>query len=959
MYQSIKKLLCIVVVFVMAVGVLPVFAQPYEYEDVMAMNYPVVDLETEMITPIAGILPADSILDITSDFTCINFANTMRELIGLDASEPILAGYVSFAPALEIVNRNITSLDGIEHFTSLERLNASGNLLTEVDMSNQPLLSSLTLYNNHLTAINVRYNPMLTLLTVANMVDFEANPWLPDMHSGNSHFNTIDISNNPLLRSLNVGNVQLTSLDVSHNPALESLWTWNNQLTELDVSNNPALRTLSAINNNLTTLNVNDNPMLMSLFVQGNQLTGLNVSNNPLLQRLNASSNLLTTLDVSNNPQLYELRVQENNMTSPDDVVGWELHFDYAGDATEYRFWFFPQREQEVTPTAPTITSANTLTVQHGQAGQLPLSASGTTPISFTLGGNAPAGVSVSGGQLVVASSVAVGVHNFTITANNAAGNSAPQNFTLTITAAPVVPTAPSITSVANTSVRYDLGGTFPVVAAGTAPIVFSLADAPAGVSINGISGLITVASNALEIGVHTFRVVASGAVAPNAEQIFTLTVTDAPALHSVTILGGGAGASATPNLASVGERVNLHAGQAPSGQVFQNWTVSPSAIALTNATSPTAANFEMIDAPVEVTANWQNAAIIQPPAQPSARPPASGGGGWVGNIVIRPSGTPPVQPAPPTPVTPENLPDIVTAVVYPANATHVHTVVQNQIFAGVNNVVLALPTGYSAVSVTASTLQAIAAASTNLTVVVDSASVTIPVAALSNIIQQGGGDFDINVGTVAIDIGISVDVSISSGDTSITNFFAPISVDVVLEDIGGVNHHRIVAILDDGTLVGGSFNPASGAFTFDTAITGEFIITYVEHLNRLVLQIDGTTITCLAGNAQTQFMDVAPVIQDGRTLLPVRFMAYALNADVDWTPETDTSPLIVSLNLDGTPLSFGIGEITPELAALGMDVPAQIINNRTMVPLRFISEFFGAVVTWDDTTRTVQIIKG
>ncbi|MCL2388725.1 MAG: hypothetical protein FWC89_14435, partial [Defluviitaleaceae bacterium] len=274
----------------------------------------------------------------------------------------------------------------------------------------------------------------------------------------------------------------------------------------------------------------------------------------------------------------------------------------------------------------------------------------------------------------------------------------------------PPVETAPAITSVANTSVQYDSGGTFQVVAIGTAPIVFSLADAPAGVSINSTSGLITVAPNSLEIGVHTFRVVASGTVAPDAEQIFTLTVTDAPALHSVTILGGGAGASATPNPASVGERVNLHAGQAPSGQVFQNWTVSPSAIALTNATSPTAANFEMIDAPVEVTANWQNATITQPPAQPSARPPASGGGGWVGNIIIRPGGTPPVQPAPPTPVTPEVLPDIVTAVVYPANVTHVHTVVQNQISAGVNNVVLALPTGYSAVSVTASTLQAIAA---------------------------------------------------------------------------------------------------------------------------------------------------------------------------------------------------------------------------------------------------------
>jgi len=727
----------------------------------------------------------------------------------------------------------------------------------------------------------------------------------------------------------------------------------------VDVSQNTALTHLAVTSNRITSIDVRNNYALTSLFVTGNQIAELDVSNSPSLEDLRVNGNYLETLDVSNNPRLETLRVNSNRMTSPNDVIGWDLYFDHAGDTDNDAFRFFPQREQEVTPTAPTITSANTLTVQHGQAGQLPLTASGTTPINFTLGGNVPAGVSVSSGQLVVASSVAVGVHNFTITANNAAGDSAPQNFTLTITAAPAVPIAPSITSVANTSVRYDLGGTFPVVATGTAPVDFSLVDAPVGVSINGTSGLITVAPNALEIGVHTFRVVASGAVAPDAEQTFTLTVTDAPALHSVTILGGGAGASATPNPASVGERVNLHAGQAPSGQVFQNWTVSPSAIALTNATSPTAASFEMIDAPVEVTANWRNATITQPPTQPSARPPASGGGGWVGNIIIRPGGTPPVQPAPPTPVTPEVLPDIVTAVVYPANATHVHTVVQNQISADVNNVVLALPTGYSAVSITASTLQAIAAASVNLTVVVDSASVTIPVAALPNIIQQGSGDFDINVGTTAIDIGISVDVSIVSDGMRITNLSAPVSVDVVLEDIGSVNHHRIVAILEDGTLVGGSFNPVSGAFTFDTTITGEFIITYVEHLNRIVLQIGGTTITCLAGNAQTQFMDVAPVIQDGRTLLPVRFMAYALNAEVDWTPETDTSPLIVSLNLDGTPLSFGIGEITPELAALGMDVPAQIINNRTMVPLRFISEFFGAVVTWDDATRTVQIIKG
>jgi hypothetical protein len=66
----------------------------------------------------------------------------------------------------------------------------------------------------------------------------------------------------------------------------------------------------------------------------------------------------------------------------------------------------------------------------------------------------------------------------------------------------------------------------------------------------------------------------------------------------------------------------------------------------------------------------------------------------------------------------------------------------------------------------------------------------------------------------------------------------------------------------------------------------------------------------------------------------------------------------MVHLTIDNETLSFGIGEISAELYALGMDVPAVISNGRTMVPLRFISEFFGALVSWDSPTRSIEIIK-
>ena len=80
-------------------------------------------------------------------------------------------------------------------------------------------------------------------------------------------------------------------------------------------------------------------------------------------------------------------------------------------------------------------------------------------------------------------------------------------------------------------------------------------------------------------------------------------------------------------------------------------------------------------------------------------------------------------------------------------------------------------------------------------------------------------------------------------------------------------------------------------------------------------------------------------------------------SAELDWTPATADRPLIAHIMLNGETLDIPIGEITPQLAALGMDVPAQIQVSRTMLPLRFVSEYFGAVVNWDSEARSIEII--
>lgn len=106
--------------------------------------------------------------------------------------------------------------------------------------------------------------------------------------------------------------------------------------------------------------------------------------------------------------------------------------------------------------------------------------------------------------------------------------------------------------------------------------------------------------------------------------------------------------------------------------------------------------------------------------------------------------------------------------------------------------------------------------------------------------------------------------------------------------------------------------------------------------------------------NDEKVVMDVLPVIEDGRTLVPVRAISEALNADVSWdavnrkvTVKNSSDTIILYLNSVNASVS-GVSKT--------LDVPARIIGGRTMIPLRFIMENFGATVQWDAATYTIYI---
>ena len=107
--------------------------------------------------------------------------------------------------------------------------------------------------------------------------------------------------------------------------------------------------------------------------------------------------------------------------------------------------------------------------------------------------------------------------------------------------------------------------------------------------------------------------------------------------------------------------------------------------------------------------------------------------------------------------------------------------------------------------------------------------------------------------------------------------------------------------------------------------------------------------------NGEALVTDPAPVIINGRTLVPLRAIFEAIDAEVEWDGETAT----VTGHKDETFITLVIGQkqAMRNGEAIPLDVPATILAGRTMVPLRFISEAFGAAVSYDPETSTVTII--
>jgi hypothetical protein len=127
-----------------------------------------------------------------------------------------------------------------------------------------------------------------------------------------------------------------------------------------------------------------------------------------------------------------------------------------------------------------------------------------------------------------------------------------------------------------------------------------------------------------------------------------------------------------------------------------------------------------------------------------------------------------------------------------------------------------------------------------------------------------------------------------------------------------------------------------------------------VKYSKSIIMKLQVGNKTALINN-ETSSLEAAPVIKDGRTMVPLRFVGEAFGAEFTY----DSVFKIIDINFGSDKIKMQMGKKTAIVngVEIALDVAPYIVNGRTLVPIRFISETFGAEVVWDVTTKTVTII--
>jgi len=170
-------------------------------------------------------------------------------------------------------------------------------------------------------------------------------------------------------------------------------------------------------------------------------------------------------------------------------------------------------------------------------------------------------------------------------------------------------------------------------------------------------------------------------------------------------------------------------------------------------------------------------------------------------------------------------------------------------------------------------------------------------------------------------------------------NYMSRIGIKLKRQEARDFIHRNCVDLLDQG------FDYKSGY--------GLFVLPKYENLKRVILRVGNHNITV---NDKLKQMDVAPFIENARTYVPLRFVAEELGCIVEWNGNIKEVTIIDGDKNIKLTIGSKVLNVNGELKQ--MDVEPIIENGRTFIPIRFVAEELGCHIGWKNETKEITIVK-
>ena len=245
-----------------------------------------------------------TLIDLGYDDTLDDYVNTenIKTIENLDVSE-----------------KNITDLTGIEDAINLINLNAQRNQISgNLNFSFNPKVETVDLAYNSLKEIEFNDNQFLRKLWLYNnntidKLEILNSPELEELTIHDNKITEVDIKNSPKIKNIRIWNNPISSLDISHLNDLQVIYAWDlsGPITIGQISN---LRIAGLDRNNFGSLDLSLMEKLEGFSCNDCGISEITLPKTDKLRVLDLSNNSLSKLDLSNTPNIDILRISNNNL---------------------------------------------------------------------------------------------------------------------------------------------------------------------------------------------------------------------------------------------------------------------------------------------------------------------------------------------------------------------------------------------------------------------------------------------------------------------------------------------------------------------------------------------------------------------------------------------------------------------------------------------------------------------